>query len=191
MKKLGFLLAHLLLVGCVSPASDVASLQNKGHGAIVFRQSPAATSEAVGIFVAEFDASDRSISPIDKPWTDRRLNKWESIWDEDWHYKLAWLEPGTYVIRSFHQQDKWELCFHEDAMVIVVEPGDLSYLGKLQVDKYTASLLMKVMMDEDRDLVKFGDVTSSYYFDGVPRLEFGSTNADEVRRVGKHTEKSI
>ena len=185
MKNIGFLFVFLGLMGCASSATGSNSLQNEGYGAIVYQQVPAATPESVGLFLAEFDEVDGSISVIDTPWSDRRLNKWESIWDAEKHYQLAWLKPGSYVVRSFHQQDKWQLCFHEDAVVFEVVAGEVSYLGQLDVSKYTTALQLSMLKDDGVDFVKFGSETASYYFDGFPRLEFSTPSEDRVVRVGE------
>ncbi|MEO1322180.1 MAG: hypothetical protein AAFV59_04145 [Pseudomonadota bacterium] len=183
MKNVGFIFVFLCLVGCASGSVNSNSLQEEGYGAVMYRQTPPATPESVGLFLAEFDEADGSIGVIDTPWSDRRLNKWESIWDTEQHYQLAWLKPGLYVVRSFHQQDKWQLCFHEDAVVFEITAGEVSYLGQLDVSEFTMALQLNVMKEDGGDLVKFGSETSSYYFDGVPRLEFSAPSKNELVRV--------
>jgi len=61
-------------------------------------------------------------------------------------YLVIDLKPGTYAFRDLSQQDYWALCFHDESLQFTVKPGELLYLGELDVPRHVAQLQILAIM---------------------------------------------
>ena len=50
------------------------------------------------------------------------------------------VRPGTYAFRDLSRQDFWALCFNEDSLQFTVRPGEVVYLGEMDVRRHVAEL---------------------------------------------------
>lgn len=182
-------LVTLGLTGCiVNPASSgFKSISENGFGAIVYEQKPAKNPTLLRLEVATFQDIDGGKIPIfENPYKDHRLDKWTSVYHDEKHYRVILLEPGTYVIRSFTQQEKWGLCFQEETLFFEVQPKTMSYLGSIDFTDLVLGLHKAINKDPDPQLTKARDQIASYYFEDVPDWEFDDKDTASLERVEAH-----
>lgn len=55
-------------------------------------------------------------------------------------YLVEELEPGTYAFQYLSQQDHWALCFNGGSRYFTVKPGEIVYLGEMNVRLHVAEL---------------------------------------------------
>lgn len=61
-------------------------------------------------------------------------------------YLVVDVKPGTYAFRDFSRQDYWALCFNGGSRHFTVKPGELLYLGEMDVVRHAAELERTAMM---------------------------------------------
>lgn len=78
----------------------------------------------------------------------------KAVWtDKKMTLQLRSAKPGTYVVRMMTTQIWWGGCFSENTVKFMVEPGQITYLGRLDPSIALASI--------SAELVRTGKTTSS------------------------------
>lgn len=79
-------------------------------------------------------------------------------------YMVLEARPGTYAFRDLSRQDYWALCFNEGSLQFNVRPGEVVYLGEMDVRMHVAELERMSLMS-GRTTVRSGE--PAHFFDGV------------------------
>lgn len=88
-------------------------------------------------------------------------------------YLVIDLKPGTYAFRDLSRQDFWALCFNDASLQFTVRPGEVVYLGELDVVKHVAEL--QRLATETGQLSTRGQPV--HFFDGVSPPAFAPVDA--------------
>ena len=140
--------------------------------------------------IAKFqDVDGGKIPMFDNPYKDNRLDEWRSVYQDENHYRVVLLEPGTYVLRSFTQQRKWGLCFQDRTQIIEVKSQSISYLGSIDLSELIIGLQTAVAKDPNPDLRKASSETASYYFEDVPEWGFVENSNTDVEAAAAFLER--
>lgn len=55
-------------------------------------------------------------------------------------YLVLEVDPGTYAFRDLSRQDLWAVCFNEGSLFFTVKPGEIVYLGEMDVRLHVSEL---------------------------------------------------
>ncbi len=55
-------------------------------------------------------------------------------------YLILEVDPGTYAFRDLSRQDFWAVCFNADSLFFTVKPGEIVYLGEMDVRLHVREL---------------------------------------------------
>lgn len=79
-------------------------------------------------------------------------------------YLVLDVRPGTYAFRDLSRQDFWALCFNEGSVQFTVRPGEVLYLGEMDVRRHVAEL-ERMSIESGRISARPGQPV--HFFDGV------------------------
>lgn len=191
LKKIPMLL--LLTYSLVACAAGTGAKfpYEAGYGAVAYKQIPSFTGDIpMRLEIAKFqDVDGGKLAMFDNPYKDRRLDQWKSVYQDENHYRVVLLEPGTYVLRSFTQQEKWGLCFQDETQIIEVKSRSISYLGSIDLSDLIIGLQTAVSKDPNPDLRKASSEIASYYFEDVPEWGFVENSNKDVEAAAAFLER--
>jgi len=95
-------------------------------------------------------------------------------------YQVLEVEPGTYAFQDLSRQDYWALCFNDGSFQFTVRPGEVVYLGEMDVRMHVAEL-ETMAMATGRTMVQGGHV--AHFFDNVTPPAFKPVSAEELAAV--------
>lgn len=95
-------------------------------------------------------------------------------------YLVEIVKPGTYAFRDFSRQDFWALCFNGGSLRFTVKPGEVLYLGELDVRGHVIEL--------ERLAITSGRTTSRnsepvHFFDTVSPPRFAPVSESDLAAV--------
>jgi hypothetical protein len=79
-------------------------------------------------------------------------------------YLVLEVQPGTYAFRDLSRQDFWALCFNDGSLQFTVRPGQVLYLGEMDVRMHVTELERMTVMSGRTSTRNNSPV---HFFDGV------------------------
>ena len=95
-------------------------------------------------------------------------------------YLILEVQAGTYAFQDMSRQDFWALCFNDGSLQFTVRPGEVLYLGEMNVRRHVAELQQLAVLT--------GRLSSRnnqpvHFFDGVTPPDFGPIDAASLAAV--------
>ena len=95
-------------------------------------------------------------------------------------YLVEVVEPGTYAFQSVSRQDHWALCFNGGSLYFTVKPGEILYLGEMDVRMHVAEL-ERLAVETGRISTRNGKAV--HFFDTVTPPAFAPVDAAGLEAV--------
>lgn len=79
-------------------------------------------------------------------------------------YLLLEVEPDTWVFRDLSRQRLWALCFNDGSLQFTVRPGEVVYLGEMDVRSHLDELMQKAITS---GRTSTSNSRAVHFFDGI------------------------
>lgn len=92
-------------------------------------------------------------------------------------YLVLEVRPGTYAFRDLSRQDFWALCFHDGSLRFTVRPGEVVYLGEMNVRRHVSELERMAVLS-GRTTARSGQPV--HFFEGVSPPDFAPVDEADL-----------